>query len=495
MAAAAGAQEHPVLPAKDKESTVRITVSGEVVLDYVYRSRELTAFTDSLSNPSGTGALATSKGEDTFEGYAAVRFVVDLSEKVSALLEIGTRRVDGDPSASGGGGIQRWGESAANPIKLREAAVSISDFIVSDVNAQFGISGWSFDVRGRGEAFAFDPHHSQTIRRNLDQDQAPMNQRDLSVNRFLQAAFVNELSPVGLSLAYTRDALVVELVLLPAVLEGGPSSATGSLSSDESLYLVDFWYKLDGFGMKGSRVGFLAAMSLAPTQIIGGGGALTTARFYTLGGGGDLKFYDGALEIYGEAYFQMGKAGELATAAGRENVEAGGTAFQVGGQYTFSIDPRPYIALNYTVISGEKSTDPNHSEARRFAAYENVHDLLILEDQYYGIDWDSNYTVVKIKGGVHLSVSNKDDLEANLILGLARSTEKLTVPSGSAFSQLGNELDARASYHLNKQAALKFGLGYLWDSRLLKESLLQVPNNPHAKASAWLMTLGVDLSF
>src|SRR5437762_1846946 len=53
--AMAGEQEKPVMTSKDKEQTVKVTVTGETELDYVWRRQEVTAFTGGVSGTNTPG--------------------------------------------------------------------------------------------------------------------------------------------------------------------------------------------------------------------------------------------------------------------------------------------------------------------------------------------------------------------------------------------------------------------------------------------------------
>src|SRR5947209_3262496 len=68
------------------------------------------------------------------------------------------------------------------------------------------------------------------------------------------ASVKDEREPVGLVLPYEREAIRLDAVVLPAIIEGGFNSA------DESIYALDFMYKLDSSGMKGSRLGAIIAL-------------------------------------------------------------------------------------------------------------------------------------------------------------------------------------------------------------------------------------------
>jgi hypothetical protein len=456
MAASAGAQqgERPVMTSRDRGDTVKINVSGNVVLDYVWRSREVTFFTESLSGGASN--------ENTFEGYAAVRVDAELSSNVSAVVELGTKRVDG-------GAINEWGNLGAEPIQLREAGVLIRELFTPALSLRLGIANWAFDVRGRGSAFALDPRRSQSITRNLS---VTVDGSGTLGNR---AGSPEELEPVGAVFRYVEpqnQQYTVDVVILPAVLELGASGL------DETLYAVDFWYNLDAIG-KGSRLGAVLARHDHGTS----------DGFYTLGAGVVLKMSDG-LEVYGEVYRQFGTADR----AGGQDLDAGGFGGQVGLEYRLGGEMKPWVGLNLTLLSGDDDTNPADDKVGNFLSYENVNDLAILEDMYLGFDWDTNYIAIKVSGGITLSVAGgKDNLELSAVLGFCRTREDVQFVSGGE-DALGNEIDVRARWILNKQAAITALFAYLTGSDVLKESM-GGSANPDSEDHAMLYTLGVDLKF
>lgn len=461
LALSAAAQEKPLTTKKDMTDTVKVTVSGRVVLDYVWRSSELEGFVDT------GGTTGTGESENTFEGYGALRFDVELTDKVMVLVEVGTERVSE-------GLINAWGQEAANTsldLVLREANLVIGDFLTSGLWMQAGISTWSFDVRGRGNAFAFDPRHSQSFARNLavgPDDSIGSNEPE-------------ELQPVGGVFTYKREALTLDFVLLPAVIENGPAS------TDEALYAVDFFYSIDN---KGSRV----AAILAIVDLGGDGDTVGIAgvsgrhgAIFTLGGGAVLKGLVENLELYGEIYFQFGSAG-VAEAADEE-LDAAGFAFQVGGQYT--LEGGIWLGANLTMISGDDDAD---DEVSTFLSYENINDLIILEDMYFGVDWDSNYFAVKFSAGIPLQIKAKDDLWITAILGICRTQEDV-VFGAEEEDALGNELDVRARWSVTKQVALQAAVGLLFGSDILENSFPGGSADDDADDSAILWTIGADLGF
>jgi hypothetical protein len=494
LSATASAQEKPVSTDKGNTDTARVYVSGNQTTDYVQRDRELTAFTDSISNPNGATNTTGSRSENTFEGEMGIRFTAELTNKVTAVLEVGTRRIDGNPdAATGEGGINRFGEGEALRIKLKEAHVLLPVVIIPQVRAELGITTWKFNPRGKGGALAFDPRGSQTVTRNLDSDDVPFNRRDDAVNRFAEAAFAEFAQPVGAVFTYQEGAIVVDLVLLPTVNDEG-----GDPSDDDQLYALDGMLNLDSLGLgQGSRVGVIAALTAVRTDaadFVTPGNDEGRTRMITLGGGTTLKVLE-SLEAFLEGYVQTGKGGELLSG---QRVAKGGHAVRFGLEWHHTVaNPMPiWAGINFTHISGEKDRpgEALNRKASRFAAYESVSDLMILEDPYFGFDWDSNFQATKISGGLSLTTVTENDLDLMFIVGITRAVNSLDVPTGGTENKLGNEVDIKATWHMTKQFALRLNLAYLWGSTLL-EKAMGGAGNPHSSDTAFLFVLGWDLTF
>lgn len=461
LALSAAAQEKPITTNKENKDTLRASVSGAVQLDYVWRSNELTAFTSSVAG----GGAAASDSENTFEGYLAVRMDVELNDKVAAVVEFGTKRVDG-------GAILPWGTGIANPVQLREARVVISDFLTQGLKLGVGISDWTFDVRGKGNSFAFDMRHSQSLTRNVALGTNSQGATSLATS----AGAPDELEPVGFWLNWSNNQITLDLILLPAVIEGGPAS------QDEALYAVDFWYALDSVG-KGSKIGAILAASS-----FGGANFGSDTRIITFGAGADLKFLDGNLEVYGEFYFQFGDAGEV----GGEVQHAKGRAFQLGALYTIPNNPI-WLGINLTYVSGDGDTTDTKN-VDRFVSYENINDLMILEDMYFGFDIDTNYMAIKISGGFAMSLgSGKENLRLDAILGIARALEDWVFGANNE-DALGTELDLKAKWILTKQASIQLGVAFLFGSDILEQSMGGAGNN-RSEDNTILYTLGAELKF
>jgi hypothetical protein len=495
MASAARAQERPVTTTTDRADSLKINASGGIKMDYVTRSREITGFINSLSNPTHDPAIPTfpnpitSEPENTFQGEVFMRLGAELTSKITGTVEFGTRRFFTFPG--GDAGITRYGGSSANAIELREASVRLGDFPAEGVIIEAGISTWSFNPRGKGGALAFDPRHSSTGHQNL-QSIAPINGAEPIDGRLINSGFPIDVQPLGGMATYGWGDHRIEVVILPAVAEGGRPNG------DEALYATDFWWDLPQVG-KGSRVGVIVALSSVQTDqpALVNPPSNEHGRIWTVGGGGTFKLFDGGLELYGEAYAQLGKASE--TAAGDE-VDAAGRAFRVGVEWNYTVgNPMPiWAGFNYTHLSGDDDTNLNDDEANRFAAYNGVADLMILEDPYFGFDWDGNYEAFKFYAGTAFSVmGRKDDLEIGFIAGITKTAED--VGTGAVTEdKLGNEMDVRVKWHLSKQASLTLAAAWLFGSDVLEAAMDAAGgpgSNPQANDSAYLYVLGFDVGF
>lgn len=460
LAASAAAQEgKPITTHKDMTETVKVTVSGTVVLDYVWRSAEISFFKPPFTDDADT---------NSFEGELGIRFNVDLSDKVSAVVELGRERVDSLFGVVPFAGVP---QSIVQEIVIRELHVNIAEFLDPSLRLQVGIATWSFDVRGRGSSFAFDPRHSQEFVRNVTN----VEDGALSLGG---RAFADELDPIGAWLQYKRQSFLVDFVFLPMVVEGGEPQ------EDEALYAVDFYYNLDD---KGSRVGaILALSSFGDSGVVSG----SDTSVFTLGGGATLRNLVPNLELYGEIYFQFGSAGTIGTT----DLDAAGIAFQIGAQYQLEGDLAPWVGVNITWISGDGDDDPTDDEVGNFLSYENVNDLLILEDMYFGYDWDTNYFAIKLSGGLAFSVGGgKNNLELSGILGITRTVKDVQFATGGE-NGLGNEIDVKARWLLTKQASLHAAIALLFSSDVVEQSL-EDAGARDPDDSAILYTLGADLRF
>jgi hypothetical protein len=473
----AAAQERAVTMQKDRTDTVKVLVSGDLQLDYVNRSREVTAWIRSEGNPTGNGAAATADGENTFEGVVAVRLDVEVGP-ARFTAEFGTRRINDNE-------ILDFLGDAQQDVLLRELSLLLPDLILPGLTVAFGIADWSYDLRGRGQALVFDPRHSATFTRNIDSLGNPTSE-EVGTARLVEAGFPDELLPVGAVLVYRGGPWHVDVVILPAVVEAGRPA------DDESMYAVDVMFKLDEAG---SRLGAIVAVNAFESNAAAD--LSQDTALFTIGIGLDLRdVLLKGLELYGEVYLQRGDAGRVVVGAAEETITANGRAAQVGFEVTHVAgNPMPiWFGVNLTYYSGDgDAAAENNDEVDRFASYESVSDLLILESLYYGYDIDSNYRVIKINAGARFTLSKENDLRIDALLGLARQNEESNF-GASGEDALGNEIDVKARWDVNKQVFVTLMVAFLTGSDLVEESL-RAGGSPDPDDSAWVWSLGMDVRY
>ncbi len=468
LALSAAAQEKPVTTTKDMDKTVKVTVTGEIQMDYVYRSAELTYFIG-RTPPVGGVFADDSDGETTFEGVLRAGFTIDLTDKISGVLEFGTKRVDA-------GARTYFGELGADGIVLREARVNISEFLNPKFNLELGICSWMFDPAGQGSPAAFAPGFSSSATKNVSR----VAQTAASVNGNL----LDEIDPVGAVGTFRSGLMQLDVVLLPAIIEG---SSTGN---DEALYAVDFFYTLDE--KSGSRVGGILAVGTGPG---------TNTSIFTLGGGITWKGIPN-LDLYGEVYVQFGNAGQVVIAGLDENLDAKGRALQIGAAYTLQAGNNPVVLgakITYFSGDGDDAVTSADTSVDAFVGYENINDLAILEDMWWGLDIDTNYTAFKIHGKISI-----DAFDLSAILGIVQANEdveNLGTTGTSDESAWGQEFDLKATWNINKQFDLHVLLAMLLGSDIIESTMdsgvaaAGKPASGDSGNSALLYAIGFDLKF
>src|SRR5437773_1269341 len=137
------------------------------------------------------------------------------------MIELGRKKVGGGFIQSMGGRSSASSGSFGQVIALRGAPVNVNDVLMQDLRAPLGITTWSFDLRGKGQSMAFDLRRSQSITQNMSSGVGmPLTTRETNGILGTRASVKDELAPVGLVLTYEREAIRLDAVVLPAVIEG-----------------------------------------------------------------------------------------------------------------------------------------------------------------------------------------------------------------------------------------------------------------------------------
>ena len=472
LAMAVQGSDHKIDTHQDRASTVKVTISGDIDLEYLFRDRTLSASRGSYGSYGG-GAGADGRGEGVIQAGAGVRLDVDLTESVRIILSLHNKRFEaaGAPPDPTPDILGRNPEGVQ--MLVDEASITLNELFTPGLSLSLGVVPVTFDVRGKGSAFFFDPANSGSLFGNARSSVSGGNGQPTSEK--------DNLSPTGMHAVYAKETLSAGLFLLPAVIEGGSAKA------DESAYGLWFMTHVPSLG-SGSRLGALICVAG------GNEGTGSDSSLFTLGVGGDLRGWVPGLELYGEFYRQFGNVGSIAG----ETLHAGGWALQAGGEYHLPDGGiNPWFGLNLTFFSGDSDQSAGDTRVDAFLSYENVNDLMILEDQFFGMDIDTNYWAVKPQAGCALTVGSgalKNNLALSLSMGFAKCAKSIDFGAAGKKDDLGFEMDLKCAYSLSKQATVKLGAGALFGSDVLEQSL-GGSGDPDASKRAFVWSLGVDARF
>jgi hypothetical protein len=224
MALSAAAQGTKVDTDPKSTDTAKVTVSGGLDIDWVFRDRALTA---ARGPYSAIAAGDNRSDEGVFHGHFKVRLDADLSDKVRVTIELDNKRYETATAAPSVDilGTNPEGQTAT----VREAQITIHELLIAGMQGTLGTHGYSFDVRGNGQATFFDPDHSGGTWQSLANEY-------INGGLNFSQGFFDELRPAGAHLRYSQEMWMANLILLPATIEGGASKA------DETNYGLDLWY-------------------------------------------------------------------------------------------------------------------------------------------------------------------------------------------------------------------------------------------------------------
>lgn len=205
-------------------------------------------------------------------------------------------------------------------------------------------------------------------------------------------------------------------------------------------------------------------------------GMNANSRIYTFGGGLNWKAMKG-LEVYGEAYGQTGEfyEGFVRPPAGDDYYwlsSRDGTIKQLafagygGVRYAPGVTEKDYkgwgffFDVSYWWISGDKN--PHDLRNQDFIAYEDIDSTLIIEEDRYGFDLDTNYKATKLCVGFTPARDFKF-----LVLGAVFERAR----DYTAKDKIGTEVDVVGKWNYGEALTFKFGFGVVANSHYVLDTL------------------------
>ncbi len=214
---------------KEQADTLKITITGGLSIDYVFRD-------EPLSLARGTfGTSASSEG--VIHGHGWVRLEAELTDKIRIVMRLDNKRLEGSSTP---GNVDVLGSNPEGlDLFIREAHITVAEFLDPAVSVRVGVIAWSFMARETGGALFFDPAHSANLTANAINSVDPAS----VVGETAGGASLmvrDELQPAGALVTWSGESFRIDALLLPAIIEGGSATA------DEAAYGIDAWYIFQG---------------------------------------------------------------------------------------------------------------------------------------------------------------------------------------------------------------------------------------------------------
>ncbi len=469
-----------------KGHALHLTISGGIDIDSVWRDDTLAG----VLNREGAllhDAFDDSDSDSFFSPRIWLRFDAYMSDHVSAVIELNNERLasevtstmsDNSISTFGLG----WGTGANTsvfggsyrtnedvPISFQQAYIQVDDFLLERFGMRFGIQDFVVDLRGNGHPFliGFRPDGAEKgfispIQESFSSEGSRYAYRPIGGAAAL-GVYRSEEEAGGLRFTYSADEHLQFDFWTFNIWE------TGHEHYDEWFYGLMAKYNIPD---SPSAVQFLVSCTSNDND---------GNQVWTFGPGVDY-WWDN-LEIYGEFYYQLGEYGEYQALTPFDatpfpgpfhtsgDIDQEAWAFYLGSRYNFDAACSPWVDVQYAYLSGDQGEhNDDDDENNDFVSYEDNDTLMILEDNLYGLDVDSNYWKIQLNTGLVMSLQNDKDLTFSLTYAyaeIATTPDRLDLtpglPSLSLAEPLGHEVDLKFVWQYSDSLSFDLATAWLFD--------------------------------
>jgi hypothetical protein len=415
---------------------IRITLSGEMRLDGVYRDDDYfdAALGDAITGAPGSalgwdGSSTPSNGGDSFlMPWISIDIDTQLSQGVNALLTLETPFNEFVDNVGGSG--------SGRSLDVEQAYVRWMGAFVPDLTLVVGIQEYVVDFAGNGDPFLVDVSRSENAFSN------PTAAADFGTPQSPSSGSPSSQEGAGaLGEIQLGDA---ELDLFYFVLE-----ETFRLEEDSAFFGAVLDYGFETRDWNGTLGILFVDMQNDPSSDV-----------FTAGGGGHVETASGGLKFYAEGYGQFGRYLNHLSGFGRITQKRSFGAFG-GIRYVIpGLDEmRPWIDASYWEVSGDDQG--NDGENGSFVSLEGNNDTIVIEDSYYGLDIDQNYRAVKAKGGLNLT--EDWSVEALYAYFELQDNSNGTSSNQTGHDKLGEEVDLTVHFRATDYLNFRLGTGWLLD--------------------------------
>ncbi|MCZ6690362.1 MAG: hypothetical protein O7H41_12220 [Planctomycetota bacterium] len=442
----------------------KITISGEVDLRGVFRNDDLMDINAGILRvPSGSGA-----SHSDFFADPDLLLNIDIENPGTPLWN--ARLAFKTPQYL----MDDFG-AQMREVHIKEGYIEVPQLIIEPVKLRFGIMDYKTDVRKNGQSFLFHPYESESA----------------FFKRFGNSAGAGGpiVIPVG-SNGNGTFASAGTSAAPGAFLEGvGPGSSTGEANTLETagalltyatggISLEAFYFnlvELRDVGI-GDEVAF-GAVATYDLQERGRVQALyigfeddSSSHIHNIGVGASVlpiatdRF--GSLEAYGEFVYQFGKLATNVPDLGGRDLRQDSFATYAGVRYVLpGSNLKPGFDFSYWYIKGDNTSNSNVNND--FVSYENIDDTMIVEENDYGLDIDTNYMAWKFRFMLGWDLNDTDEIEQDFELSVLYANFHLEQAERNQPEKIGDEIDVRLLWNYSTSLSFYAGAGWLWDARAI----------------------------
>ena len=482
----------------------KITISGQVDLRGVFRNDDLMDINgDILRRPSGA---TSSHGDFYLDPDMIVNIDIEGSKTPlwNARLSLKTPQWVADDFGS-----------QLREVSVSEAYLELPEIMFEGASLKAGIMTYSTDVRKNGQSFLFDPHESESA----------------FLNRFGNVAGNPLVIPppggVPIPVGSNGNGVVASTGTSTspgAFAEGvGPGSSTGEANTLEPAGILGS-YKLKHITLEAFYFNLLELRDFGGGDEVAFGGIATydlqergrlqalyigfendsSSHIHNLGFGGSFKPIHGKgtgdLEAYGEFVYQFGKFAtnvpDLATAGGSlRDLKQDSFAAYAGVNYSFKVaNFSPGFDASYWFVKGDNS--PGGNTNNDFVSYENIDDTLIVEENNYGLDIDTNYEALKFRFNLGWNLNTEDEVENDLVFSILYALFHQEQSERNQPEKIGDEIDVSVLWNYSPNLKFFAAAGWLFDARAINHGhkVTGTAGAPEGNDLA-IFTFGTTLSF
>lgn len=251
----------------------------------------------------------------------------------------------------------------------------------------------------------------------------------------------------------------------------GVTRETRQLNEDKSLEAAVFSYKFPKD--QGKILTYLTMFSNNPSS-----------RVWSLGAGFHM-YADNSVEVFTEMVGQAGRFLEDYTDTGDQPNNLGALGRDIeqlafggywGFRYTNYALMGLYIEASYWYLSGDD--DQTNARQQNFLSYENVDDTMIIEDDNYGLDVDTNYQACKVRTG--WVVSQKRKMYIDFLYGYFQRSRDDAIGD-----RIGQEVDVKFKWNYTESCSFMLGGAEAWGFQY-------IPGYDHTKMVMLLFNVKLD---